>query len=69
LASRILEARGWPASTEVAAIFSTTPPGLRSKVATAYGLTNAPDPEPAPTNRAGLHQLSPELKRRYGLQP
>lgn len=69
LASRIIEARGWPANTEVAAIFNTTPPGLRSKVAPAYGLTNNLDSEPAPTNRPGLHQLSPELKRRYGLQP
>jgi hypothetical protein len=69
LAERIIESRGWSASAEVAAIFNTTPPGLRSKVAPAYGLTNALDPEPAPTNRAGLYQLSPELKRRYGLQP
>ena len=69
LASRIIEARGWPANAEVAAIFSTTPPGLRSKVAPAYGLTNNLDSEPPATNRAGLHQLSPDLKRRYGLQP
>lgn len=69
LANRILEARGWNANYEVNLIFSTTPPGLRSKVAPAYGLTNNLDAEPAPTNRAGLHQLSPELKRRYGLRP
>jgi hypothetical protein len=69
LASRIIDARGWPANAEVAAIFNTTPPGLRSKVAPAYGLTNALDSEPAPTNRPGLHQLSPELKRRYGIRP
>jgi ABC-2 family transporter protein len=52
LANRILETRGWLASYEVDLIFSTTPPGLRSKVARDYGLTNALDPEPAPRNPA-----------------